>query len=178
MTKLSCVGAAGTVPAWTVRQASLKQEGCMNKDDTRKEDLIALASVAIDAPVDIEPERKLEYGHFSPLSGLADEPDNYHRVSIELSGRGERTEVTLEQDNNRSEDGVLPVLRAHPQSFFHRIWNSTSSSSSFPSRSCSTEIVAFEGIETRSPPTWMRKRLSFSIASARRRSFETNCLAV
>jgi uncharacterized protein YndB with AHSA1/START domain len=126
----------------------------MDKDDRRKDDLIARASVTIDAPVDevwsalvnpraieqymfgtnvstdwaeggairwtgewqgesyedkgvildIQPERKLTYSHFSPLSGLADEPDNYHKVTIELEDRGERTEVTLEQDNNRSEE--------------------------------------------------------------------------
>jgi uncharacterized protein YndB with AHSA1/START domain len=52
----------------------------------------------------MEPERKLEYSHFSPLSGRSDEPANYHTVTIELAERGERTEVTLEQDNNRSEE--------------------------------------------------------------------------
>src|SRR5262245_40353890 len=30
------------------------------------------------------PERTLQYTHFSPLSGLADVPENYHTVSIEL----------------------------------------------------------------------------------------------
>jgi|GEM_PF-195364 len=48
----------------------------------------------------LEPERVLSYSHFSPLSGLQDRPENYHTVTIELSGGGEYTRVSLSQDNN------------------------------------------------------------------------------
>ncbi len=48
----------------------------------------------------LEPERVLRYSHFSPLSGLQDRPENYHTVTIELSGEGEYTRVSLSQDNN------------------------------------------------------------------------------
>src|SRR4030043_830847 len=48
----------------------------------------------------LEPERVLSYSHFSPLSGLQDRPENYHTVTIELSGEGEYTRVSLSQDNN------------------------------------------------------------------------------
>jgi uncharacterized protein YndB with AHSA1/START domain len=52
----------------------------------------------------IEPERVLQYSHFSPLSGQADSPENYHTVTIALSGEGQQTMVTLTQDNNESEE--------------------------------------------------------------------------
>ncbi len=51
----------------------------------------------------IVPERVLEYTHFSPLAGLPDIPENYHTVTIELSGDGARTNVALSQDNNATE---------------------------------------------------------------------------
>jgi uncharacterized protein YndB with AHSA1/START domain len=47
-----------------------------------------------------EPERLLEYSHFSPLSGLPDTPENYHRVTIELSAAEGKTSLALSQDNN------------------------------------------------------------------------------
>ena len=51
----------------------------------------------------IEPERVLQYSHFSPLSGQPDAPENYHTVTIELSGAGQQTHVSLAQDNNATE---------------------------------------------------------------------------
>jgi uncharacterized protein YndB with AHSA1/START domain len=51
-----------------------------------------------------EPGRVLEYTHFSPLAGLPDEPENYHRVTLELAPETGGTRVTLAQDNNLSED--------------------------------------------------------------------------
>jgi uncharacterized protein YndB with AHSA1/START domain len=52
----------------------------------------------------LEPERVLEYTHFSPLSGLPDRPENYHTVTFELSAAGnDATVLTLSQDNNTSE---------------------------------------------------------------------------
>jgi uncharacterized protein YndB with AHSA1/START domain len=52
----------------------------------------------------LEPKRLLQYSHFSPLSGLPDEPENYHTVTIELSEEGSRTRVSLAQDNNATEE--------------------------------------------------------------------------
>jgi uncharacterized protein YndB with AHSA1/START domain len=51
----------------------------------------------------LEPERILEYSHFSPLSGVPDAPENYHTVTIELSPDGTQTRVVLTQDNNPTE---------------------------------------------------------------------------
>ena len=52
----------------------------------------------------MEALRMLQYSHFSPLSGLADAPENYHRVTIELSDEGTNTRISLAQDNNATED--------------------------------------------------------------------------
>ena len=51
----------------------------------------------------LEPERLLQYSHFSPLSGLPDAPDSYHTVTIELSPEAPGTRVILSQDNNATE---------------------------------------------------------------------------
>lgn len=50
------------------------------------------------------PEQKLQYSHFSPLSGLPDKRENYHMVTIDLTGEGLKTSVTLSQDNNATAD--------------------------------------------------------------------------
>lgn len=52
----------------------------------------------------LEPGQLIRYTHFSPLSGLADEPENYHTVTIELSTQGDQTHVSLAQDNNPTEE--------------------------------------------------------------------------
>jgi uncharacterized protein YndB with AHSA1/START domain len=59
----------------------------------------------------MEPGRALQYTHFSPLAGLPDRPENYHTVTIQLSAEGERTRVSLTQDNNPTEEA-----RAHSES--------------------------------------------------------------
>jgi uncharacterized protein YndB with AHSA1/START domain len=51
----------------------------------------------------VEAPRVLEYSHFSPLSGQADRPENYHTVAIELSASDHGTVVSLSQDNNATE---------------------------------------------------------------------------
>ena len=53
--------------------------------------------------LEARPERRLRYTHFSPLSGLPDVPESYHTVTIELSGEGRKTRVTLAQDKCPSE---------------------------------------------------------------------------
>ena len=51
----------------------------------------------------LKPGRTLQYSHFSPLSGQPDRPESYHTVTIDLSGNGNQTDVTLTQDNNATE---------------------------------------------------------------------------
>lgn len=52
----------------------------------------------------LEPERVLEYSHFSPLTGSDDDPDSYHTVTTELAPDGAGTRVTLSQDNNKTDE--------------------------------------------------------------------------
>ncbi len=51
-----------------------------------------------------KPKRRLQYSHFSPLSGLPDKSENYHTVTIELSADGNQTHVALAQDKNATEE--------------------------------------------------------------------------
>lgn len=51
-----------------------------------------------------EPQRRLQYTHFSPLTGQPDVPENYHTVTIELSADEDRTHITLSQDNNATQE--------------------------------------------------------------------------
>lgn len=56
--------------------------------------------------VEVEPERRLELTHFSPLSGDEDVPENYHTLVYELEERDGKTHVSLSQDNNKSEEAA------------------------------------------------------------------------
>jgi hypothetical protein len=44
--------------------------------------------------------------HFSPLSGLPDEPENYHTLHFELDEIPEGTRITLDQDNNPTREAA------------------------------------------------------------------------
>lgn len=50
----------------------------------------------------VVPQHTLQYSHYSPLSGLPDEPQNYHTITVEIFGQGTLTHVTLSQDGNAS----------------------------------------------------------------------------
>ena len=52
----------------------------------------------------LKTERMLQYSHFSPLSGQADVPANYHTLTIELSTQEKGTLLLLSQDNNLTEE--------------------------------------------------------------------------
>jgi uncharacterized protein YndB with AHSA1/START domain len=52
----------------------------------------------------LDPGHMIQYSHFSPLTGQPDIPENYHTVTIELSGKGIQTLVSLSQDNNTTEE--------------------------------------------------------------------------
>lgn len=46
-----------------------------------------------------DPPTRLSFSHFSPLTGAADAPENYHTVTFDLTPAGTATEVTLTQGN-------------------------------------------------------------------------------
>lgn len=54
--------------------------------------------------LEIEPEQVLKSTHWSPLSGTADSPENYHTVTYTLVEKGDSTDVTITQDHNASEE--------------------------------------------------------------------------
>ena len=54
--------------------------------------------------LEFEPESLLVSTHWSPLSGVPDLPENYHRVTYRLSEKDGKTEVTIHQDKNASEE--------------------------------------------------------------------------
>jgi len=54
--------------------------------------------------VRIEPPTLLEHTHWSPLSGLPDEPASYQTVTWTLEERDGSTELTVAEDNVPSED--------------------------------------------------------------------------
>ena len=62
-----------------------------------------LQTIASTVDAGIEPEQRPEYRHFSPLSGKPDKIENYHAITISLSGGGNETEASLAQDNNPDE---------------------------------------------------------------------------
>ena len=47
----------------------------------------------------VEPNRRLSFSHYSPLSGAPDKPENYHVVTYDLAPKGSGTRVTLTQSN-------------------------------------------------------------------------------
>ena len=51
-----------------------------------------------------EPNRLVEYTHFSPMSGEPDVPENYHVVTVALSPDGQSTRVDLTQTKNPTDD--------------------------------------------------------------------------
>jgi uncharacterized protein YndB with AHSA1/START domain len=76
--------------------------------------------------LDVEPNRRLQMTHFSPLSGQPDVPSNYHTLTYELTKRGAKTHVVLSQDNNSTADeakhstanwqSMLDGLKTHVES--------------------------------------------------------------
>ena len=54
--------------------------------------------------LEIEQGKRLDYSHYSPLSGAPDVPESYHTVSIELAETTGATKVTLSQDNNPNDE--------------------------------------------------------------------------
>jgi len=64
----------------------------------------------------VDPPEHLSVTHWSPLSGLADEQQNYHTVSYDLAPTSGGTRVTLTQENltgvsaEQSKQNWRPVL--------------------------------------------------------------------
>jgi uncharacterized protein YndB with AHSA1/START domain len=57
--------------------------------------------------LDVQPQKRLSMSHWSPLSGTADAPQNYHVVTYDLNPQRNATVVTLTQSNLSG--GVKPA---------------------------------------------------------------------
>jgi uncharacterized protein YndB with AHSA1/START domain len=53
----------------------------------------------------VRPHR-LVLTHYSPMTGAEDVPENYHRITYELSGNGDGTHVEFTQDGNKTPDAA------------------------------------------------------------------------
>ena len=69
--------------------------------------------------LEIIPNKKLSYSHFSPLTGQEDKPENYHIVEITLNEGGPETTITLTQNKNETEEA-----RQHSQKNWEMMLNS------------------------------------------------------
>jgi uncharacterized protein YndB with AHSA1/START domain len=56
--------------------------------------------------LEYEQGRRLVMTHFSPLTGQEDVPENYHPLTWTLDSAGGATQLTLEQDNNGSQEAA------------------------------------------------------------------------
>jgi len=56
--------------------------------------------------LEVVPERRLKFTHFSPLSGEKDAPENYHTLVYELQEDDGKTQLSLSQDNNPTEEAA------------------------------------------------------------------------
>ena len=54
----------------------------------------------------VEPHKRLVSTFWSSLAGLPDSPENYKTVDYELAPEGDRTKLTVTQDNNASQEEV------------------------------------------------------------------------
>jgi uncharacterized protein YndB with AHSA1/START domain len=54
--------------------------------------------------LEVEPQKRLSYTHWSSMGGTEDKPENYHTVTYELTGEDGKTTLTLTQDNNATQD--------------------------------------------------------------------------
>jgi uncharacterized protein YndB with AHSA1/START domain len=62
--------------------------------------------------LEIDPPRLLEHSHWSPVSGLADAPENYQKVTWELSEREGRTDLVITESNLPSEEALAVSKRS------------------------------------------------------------------
>jgi uncharacterized protein YndB with AHSA1/START domain len=56
--------------------------------------------------IEVQPQRLLVLTHFSPMTGQPDLPENYHKITYRLAEQDGKTNLSLSQDNNGSDDEV------------------------------------------------------------------------
>lgn len=56
--------------------------------------------------IEVQPHRLLVLTHFSPMTGKPDLPENYHTITYRLVEHDGKTNLSLSQDNNGSDEEV------------------------------------------------------------------------
>jgi len=56
--------------------------------------------------LELDAPTRMRHSHFSPLTGDADVPENYHEVRYDLEPTDGGTRVTVTQDNNPTQDAA------------------------------------------------------------------------
>jgi uncharacterized protein YndB with AHSA1/START domain len=54
--------------------------------------------------LDVKPQTLLKVTHWSPMGASEDRPENYHTVTYELADHNGTTQLTVEQDNNATQE--------------------------------------------------------------------------
>lgn len=54
--------------------------------------------------LEIELLKLVKYTHWSPMGGSEDKAENYHTVTVQLAEEGDKTSLTLTQDNNPTQE--------------------------------------------------------------------------
>ena len=63
--------------------------------------------------LEFEARRRLKNTHWSSMGGSEDIPENYHTVTYELVDLGDKTRLTLTQDNNPSQEAADQMADAN-----------------------------------------------------------------
>lgn len=53
--------------------------------------------------LEVEPEKLLVMTYWSAMSGLPDQTENYKTITYKLEAHGDKTKLTLTQDNNKTQ---------------------------------------------------------------------------
>lgn len=56
--------------------------------------------------LEIIPQKKLVSTYWSSMSGTVEAPENYQKVTYELSPNGDQTDVTITQEGSKTEDAA------------------------------------------------------------------------
>ena len=99
--RVTAIGVRGRIE--TVALASGKTIACHNLVNAAGAWAGALSALA-GVKLPVEPRKRLVSTFWSALAGLPDTPENYKTVRYELAPQGDRTKLTITQDNNATQE--------------------------------------------------------------------------
>ncbi len=63
--------------------------------------------------LEVETKKRIKHTHWSPMGGTEDKPENYHTVTYDLEEEGDKTVLTLQQDNNASQEEADKMAKSN-----------------------------------------------------------------